>query len=1219
MESIIARALEYTLKYWLKSFSRDQFKLQGRTAQLSNLDLNGDALHASIGLPPALNVTTARVGKLEITLPAVSYVQVEPIVVQIDRLDVVLEENSDTDIARSSSSAQSSTSSAKGSGYGFADKIADGMTLEVGTVNLLIETRGGAGSQGGATWSSPLASITIRNLLLYTTNENWQVVSLKEARDFSNNRKCIYVFKKLEWQSLSVDLLPHPDMFTDSCLTSFSNGSNRRGDDGAKRLFFGGERFLEGISGQANITVQRTELNSPLGLEVQLHIPEAVCPALSEPGLRALLRFMTGFFVCLNRGDVDPKAQQRCTEAAGLSLVSVIVDHIFLCIKDAEFRLELLMQSLHFSRASVSDGEITKNLSCIMVGGLFLRDTFSHPPCSLVQPSMFSAAKEPLQTPEFGENFCPPIYPLGDKHCQFNFGVPLICLHSLQIKPSPAAPTFASQTVVNCQPLTIILQEESCLRISSFLADGIAVNPGDVLPDYSVNSFQFTLKEFDLTVPLNAGQTETFTAIGDMHPHNLFSGARLHVEDLYFSQSPALKCMLLNLDKDAACFSLWEHQPVDASQRKWTMRASHLSLSLETDSESKEQKGSTDWSAGLWRCVELHEACFEAAMITADGGPLLHVPPPEGIVRLGVACRQFSSNTSVEQMFFVLDLYAYFGEVSEKIRKVSKNNGHRCEESFGKKIMEKIPCDSAVSLAVNSLHLKFLDSSSVNIQGMPLVKFSGEDLFLKVSHRTLGGAFAVSTTLHWETVCVDCVDGEGVLPHENDISLPGDLAVENGYPQMRAVLWIEKRAKFQKKPVPFLEISAVHVMPYDVQDMECHSLNVSAKISGVRLGGGMNYTEALLHRFGILGPDGGPGEELSKGLKNLSSGPLAKLFKASPLMEVDQEEEGCLEEDSINLLDLGMPDDVDITIELKNWLFALEGTQEMQERWTTCIGDDVSREERCWHTTFESLLVKAKSSPHNLTSKEKLSTAQKFPVELVTVGVEGWQALKPRFKKKFVQADSRGRGNNEVGSDKKIIETDSVEGVNVEVRLVLPEEEGDELTKWMVESVKFSVKQPIEATALREELEYLAILCRSEVDSMGRIAAGILRLLKIDGSIGQATMDQLSNIGSEGLDKVFTPGKLSRGSSINSFSGTPSFSAAIAESATHSLETTLSSLEAEVSESQGKCSSLLSELSTSEFSGSVVKNMKQLNQKLESIQLLLSRLRGMDLAQGDYI
>lgn len=49
MESIIARALEYTLKYWLKSFSRDQFKLQGRTAQLYNLG-KFSSHYASFGL-----------------------------------------------------------------------------------------------------------------------------------------------------------------------------------------------------------------------------------------------------------------------------------------------------------------------------------------------------------------------------------------------------------------------------------------------------------------------------------------------------------------------------------------------------------------------------------------------------------------------------------------------------------------------------------------------------------------------------------------------------------------------------------------------------------------------------------------------------------------------------------------------------------------------------------------------------------------------------------------------------------------------------------------------------------------------------------------------------------------------------------------------------------------------------------------------------------------
>jgi hypothetical protein len=127
--------------------------------------------------------------------------------------------------------------------------------------------------------------------------------------------------QKLEWQSLAVDLLPHPDMFTDARFTSSSSEDNNRDDDGAKRMFFGGERFLDGISGEANvsalsfricvwtslilfqtslwaswlthyienqITVKRTEQNNPLGLEVQLHITEAVCPALSEPGNQSL-------------------------------------------------------------------------------------------------------------------------------------------------------------------------------------------------------------------------------------------------------------------------------------------------------------------------------------------------------------------------------------------------------------------------------------------------------------------------------------------------------------------------------------------------------------------------------------------------------------------------------------------------------------------------------------------------------------------------------------------------------------------------------------------------------------------------------------------------------------------------------------------------------------------------------------------------------------------
>lgn len=1202
MESILARALEYTLKYWLKSFSRDQFKLQGRTAQLSNLDINGDALHSSVGLPPALNVTTAKVGKLEIILPSsLGNVQVEPIVVQIDKLDLVLEENSNLDESTSQASTPTSAGPVKGSGYGFADKIADGMTVEIHTVNLLLETRGGAQGQGGATWASPLASITIRNLLLYTTNENWQVVNLKEARDFSNNEKYIYVFKKLEWESLSIDLLPHPDMFMDANFSQ-ERGS-QRDDDGAKRVFFGGERFLEGISGQAYITVQRTELNCPLGLEVQLHITEAVCPALSEPGLRALLRFLTGLYVCLNRGDVDSKAQQRSTEAAGRSLVSIVVDHIFLCIKDAEFQLELLMQSLLFSRASVSDGENDNNLSRVMVGGLFLRDTFSHPPCTLVQPSMQSVTKDLLQIPEFAKNFCPPIYPLGEQQWQLIDGVPLVCLHSLQIKPCPVPPSFASQTVVDCQPLMIYLQEESCLRIFSFLTDGVVVNRGAVLPDFSVNSLVFTLKELVFTIPLDVGKLNNGASNKDSNIHSSFSGARLHIKNLLFSESPSLKLRMLNLEKDPACFCLWEGQTIDASQKKWTTKASQLSLSLETSSDLSRLQNSLDWGSGLWRSVELEDVCIEVAMATADGSPLTDVPPPGGIVRVGVACQQYLSNASVEQLLFILDLYAYFGRVSEKIAIVGKNNKlKRNNNSFGGRLIDKVPGDTAVSLAVKDLQLKFLESSEMNVHEMPLVQFLGDNLFVRVTHRTLGGAVAVSSTLRWESVQVDCVDTEGKLAHQNGTVSSniedGPLICGNGYPQLRAVFWVQKKncSSGNAFAVPFLDISIVHVIPLDEQDIECHSLNASACISGVRLGGGMNYTEALLHRFGILGPDGGPGKELSKGLDNLRAGPLSKLFKTTPLIADNLEEDGNSEDGKeSSFLQLGKSDDIDVSIELKDWLFALEGEQEMAERWWFHNHEDVGREERCWHTTFQSLQVKAKSSPkHELNGKGKSQEMQKYPVELVTVGVEGLQTLKPQAHKSIHASILPANGIKE--------NAETSGGINLELRMVIAEDPiYDEPAKWVVENLKFSVEQPIEAIVTKDELQHFAFLCKSEVDSMGRITAGILRVLKLEGSIGQAAIDQLSNLGSDGIDKIFSP-KHSRGSSAGSIGLSPL-------SLPSSLEGTVASLEDAVTDSRAKCAALITDAGSSESSIQHLETIKQLSQKLESMQSLMMRLR----------
>lgn len=59
--------------------------------------------------------------------------------------------------------------------------------------------------------------------------------------------------QKLEWEHLSIDLLPHPDMFADVNFSVSQEESIRKDEDGAKRVFFGGERFIEGISGEAYV------------------------------------------------------------------------------------------------------------------------------------------------------------------------------------------------------------------------------------------------------------------------------------------------------------------------------------------------------------------------------------------------------------------------------------------------------------------------------------------------------------------------------------------------------------------------------------------------------------------------------------------------------------------------------------------------------------------------------------------------------------------------------------------------------------------------------------------------------------------------------------------------------------------------------------------------------------------------------------------------------
>lgn len=1041
-----------------------------------------------------------------------------------------------------------SSATGRSNSYGFADKIADGVTLQVGTVNLMLETRGGT-RQEGASWTPPLAAITIHNLLLYTTNEVWQVVNLKEARDFSNDKRCIFVFKKLEWDSFSVDLLPHPDMFTDERLTS---SKSNKDDDGAKRLFFGGERFLDDISGKAFITMHRTEQNNPLGLEVQVQVPEITCSALSEPGLRALLRFMTGMYVCMNRGDVIPRSMPSGAEAAGRSMVQVAVEHLFLCIKDADFQLELLLQSLHYMRSSIANGDSTKTLARISINGMFLRDTFSEPRLTLMQPGRQrqEMPNEPLPVPNFAsEELWPRIYPLSNSACE-NASVPTLCLYSVQMVPSPAPPVLASQTVVQCLPLMVELHEESCLRLASFLVDGVVVDHGVVKATTSVDSLYISLKQLDLLIPVE-GADHSGELFDDYHNQD-FNGARLHVENFVFVQSPSLSLKTLDLDKDPACFMLWQGQPIDASQRRWVMRATHMSVALETDiNEPAGGHSELDWSFGLWRCMEMTEPCMEVAMVTGDGDPILTVPPPGGIVRFGVYCKSLTSNTSLEQLFFVLRMYEHLGKVNDSLVKatktsktvksagVSRASSMKSLGSYGS-ILEMAPSDTAVVINLGFIELKFLESLSEleESQGTPLVQFAGSGIGLKVAHRTLGGAIAIASKLMWQDVLVECVETNQLCSSSLELPSNGHSVVEG---TMRPVFWI-RNGKYEKNCDPgfslpvasndvcFLDIDVTNVIPYQPEDAECHSLRVICKICGIKLGGGIVYSEALLHRFGVLGPDGGPGKGLKKVLKNLSNGPFARLLTPPPQIKRDKEN------GDNDAWEPGIPDKIDLCVLLKDWVLALEADSDGFE-------DAYLRRERCWHLAFQCFSIAAQGG-HEDSAEKKAAALPKHPVETIVAGMEGLTFMKPSSPL-GLSTETPPVVNSSIVNDehpKGRRGQQLQNGLDVEVLFGLKEdEEGSDMHtgQWAIKHVKSGIKKPVEVEATKEEIEYLIETVRMEIEAASRVAAGLMQLLELRGSIGEATIKQLSSIGSGSLDRLITPERIGRRSSIGSVSSIP--------------------------------------------------------------------------------
>lgn len=427
----------------------------------------------------------------------------------------------------------------------------------------------------------------------------------------------------------------------------------------------------------------------------------------------------------------------------------------------------------------------------------------------------------------------------------------------------------------------------------------------------------------------------------------------------------------------------------------------------------------------------------------------------------------------------------------------------------------------------------------------------------------------------------------------------------------------------------------------------------------------MAYNEALLHRFGVFGADGGPGPGVEKVIKNLTRGSLANLFRPSPDVGTARKGDRVRKTVEEPTWDSRLPDDIEFEIHLLDWLFALEGANGVFEPEETFITQSSHsfREDRCWHSTFRCLSLKAQGTKEGGNLIAARHGKKSSPVQSLVLKIEGLQALKPRVIGNSSHQIRDFAGNVQMNSSVEYLDcggadfsycgspnpgqsgailADNISGLrdigssitSSEVRLEsshlgsfsaadpsvtsksgfdfeiqLEEPEDDDgmdigMGGWVVKICKAAVREPVEVGATRVEVEYMVELFKSEIESASRIAAGGLRLLQLHKTIGHSAIDQLTHFGGGGLDRVLTPGsrEKSRRFSDGSVSSLPSFRKSFKK------ENTLSKLEASISETETLCSKLYQQLSLKTDSATAAE-LKLLVDQIKSSQTLLGNLK----------
>lgn len=192
MASFIKKQILKHLTKFTKNLSADKINLSTLRGEgeLTNLELDCDALQNLMNLPTWLKIENARCNRVHVKIPWTK-LKTTPITILLDAVELQMIACEEPRPPNGPSPIQASASSGDTS-YGFTVKVLEGITVNINSITV--------------DFKSPFfnANLQLSQLLLESTNPKWKRSDLKHTYIHDKNLDQVLTFKKLSWQTMRI-------------------------------------------------------------------------------------------------------------------------------------------------------------------------------------------------------------------------------------------------------------------------------------------------------------------------------------------------------------------------------------------------------------------------------------------------------------------------------------------------------------------------------------------------------------------------------------------------------------------------------------------------------------------------------------------------------------------------------------------------------------------------------------------------------------------------------------------------------------------------------------------------------------------------------------------------------------------------------------------------------------------------------------------------------